>query len=328
MSSIFVFQMPNMKITFSLILTFCVAVAFGQKERTIAFYNVENLFDTIDGVNDDAEFLPAGKNKWNAQRYTEKIQHINQVISALEFPLIMGFCEVENKHVIQDVLSFNKKLKKYGIVHYDSPDARGIDVGMIYDKKLLTEVASGKLRFILPGQTEPSTRDIVWAKFKSKKDTVFCIVNHWPSRRSGQDESEPSRIKAAETARLFIDSVLAAQPTAKIVFMGDLNDHPSDLAPKKIAERLVPMIAKSSGVYGGTHNYKDEWDVLDHIMVSNGFLTGSGMKAISSSGKIHSFEFLITEYKGKMVPFRTYAGSNYLGGYSDHLPVSMRISLP
>jgi predicted extracellular nuclease len=318
-----------MKITLSLLITFSIfSLSYSQKERSVAFYNVENLFDTIDGVNDDAEFLPAGKNNWTSKRYEEKIQHINQVIQALQYPVIMGFCEVENQQVMQDVLTFNKRLKKYGIVHYDSPDARGIDVGMVYDQKTLKVVSSGKLRFVLPGQTEATTRDIVWAKFRTKKDTIFCMVNHWPSRRSGQDESEPLRLKAAETARVFIDSVLQAQPATKIVFMGDLNDHPSDKAPKKIAERLVPMIDKSSGIYGGTHNYKDEWDVLDHLMVSNGFMTSTSMKAISGSGKIHSFDFLITEYKGKMVPFRTYAGTKYLGGYSDHLPVSIRVSFP
>lgn len=318
-----------MKITLSLLITFSIfSLSYSQKERSVAFYNVENLFDTIDGVNDDAEFLPAGKNNWTSKRYEEKIQHINQVIQALQYPVIMGFCEVENQQVMQDVLTFNKRLKKYGIVHYDSPDARGIDVGMVYDQKTLKVVSSGKLRFVLPGQTEATTRDIVWAKFRTKKDTIFCMVNHWPSRRSGQDESEPLRIKAAETARVFIDSVLQVQPATKIVFMGDLNDHPSDKAPKKIAERLVPMIDKSSGIYGGTHNYKDEWDVLDHLMVSNGFMTSTSMKAISGSGKIHSFDFLITEYKGKMVPFRTYAGTKYLGGYSDHLPVSIRVSFP
>lgn len=318
-----------MKITLSLLITFSLFfLSFSQKERSVAFYNVENLFDTIDGVNDDAEFLPAGKNNWTSKRYEEKIQHINQVIQALQYPVIMGFCEVENQQVMQDVLTFNKRLKKYGIVHYDSPDARGIDVGMVYDQKTLKVVSSGKLRFVLPGQTEATTRDIVWAKFRTKKDTIFCMVNHWPSRRSGQDESEPLRLKAAETARVFIDSVLQAQPATKIVLMGDLNDHPSDKAPKKIAERMVPMIDKSSGIYGGTHNYKDEWDVLDHLMVSNGLLTSSSMKVISGSGKIHSFDFLITEYKGKMVPFRTYAGTKYLGGYSDHLPVSIRVSFP
>lgn len=318
-----------MKITLSLLITFSIFfLSFSQKERFVAFYNVENLFDTIDGVNDDAEFLPAGKNNWTSKRYEEKIKHINQVIHALQYPVIMGFCEVENQQVMQDVLNFNKRLKKYGIVHYDSPDARGIDVGMVYDQKTLKVVSSGKLRFVLPGQTEATTRDIVWAKFRTKNDTIFCLVNHWPSRRSGQDESEPLRLKAAETARVFIDSVLHAQPATKIVFMGDLNDHPSDKAPKKIAERLVPMIDKSSGIYGGTHNYKEEWDVLDHLMVSNGLLTSTSMKAISGSGKIHSFDFLITEYKGKMVPFRTYAGTKYLGGYSDHLPVSIRVSLP
>ena len=314
---------------FALLLTFSLSlIAFGQTERSLAFYNVENLFDTIDGTNDDAEFLPNSKSEWNSKRYQEKITHINQVIASLNYPMIMGFCEIENEKVVQDVLDFSKKLKKYDIVHFESPDARGIDVGMIYDSKMVKRIDSGKLRFVLPGQTEATTRDIVWAKFVVKKDTLFCLVNHWPSRRSGQDESEPFRIKAAETARQFIDSVLVKQPSAKLILMGDLNDHPRDKAPQKIAERMVPMIDKSSGIYGGTHNYKDEWDVLDHIFASNGMFGKTGVRAISSSGKIHSFEFLITEYKGKMVPFRTYAGTKYLGGYSDHLPVSIQIAIP
>ena len=317
-----------MKFYLACALLFISSWSFSQKTRKIAFYNVENLFDTIDGVNDDAEFLPSSKLNWNGTRYMEKIAHINQVMKELNTPLIMGFCEVENAQVLRDVIKYSEGSKSYGLVHFESPDARGIDVGMIYDSTVLHLERSGYLRFTLPGQDKPSTRDILWAKYSLGKDTLFAMINHWPSRRSGQDESQPNRLKAAETARHFIDSLLQKNQHSKIIFMGDLNDYPTDLAPKMISEKLTPMIQPESGEFGGTHNYNNEWDVLDHIMISPSFLKKKGIKIIKNSGEIHSFEYLITEYKGQMVPFRTYGGNKYLGGYSDHLPVSVNVSLP
>lgn len=300
----------------------------AQNTRSIAFYNVENLFDTIDGTNDDAEFLPGSKNDWNSQKYFEKIDHINQVFDELKTPLIIGMCEIENEQVVRDVVKHSTKLTNYGVVHHESPDARGIDVAMIYDSMTLKLVSSGVLRFTLPGQESPSTRDILWAKFAFKKDTIFAMVNHWPSRRGGETESEPNRIEAAKTARVFIDSLLQVNPNSKIVFMGDLNDYPSDKAPQMIQEKLTPMIMAESGEFGGSHNYKEEWDVLDHVFVSCGFQKKKGIKVVKKSGVIHSFDYLLTEYKGQIVPFRTYGGSKYLGGYSDHLPVSIEVSMP
>jgi predicted extracellular nuclease len=300
---------------------------YSQKTRSIAFYNVENLFDTIDGVNEDAEFLPNGKNQWNTAKYNEKINHINQVFSQLNIPLLIGMCEVENELVVRDVLSHSLTMKNYGVVHYDSPDARGIDVALIYDSSTLKLNRSGYLRFNLPGQSNPTTRDILWAQFIHKKDTLIGMVNHWPSRRSGQDESEQNRLKAAATARHFIDSLLALNSNCKIVLMGDLNDYPNDKAPKLIQEKLTPMIIATSGKFGGTHNYNNTWDIFDHIFVSNGFLNQKGMKIVPDSGKIHSSDFLLTEYKGNIVPFRTYGGTKYLGGYSDHLPVSVDVKM-
>lgn len=321
------------KTGFITLLLFTGFIHFGncqKKSRTIGFYNVENLFDTIDGVNDDAEFLPGSKNDWNSSRYNEKIRHIDQVFNEFESPLIIGLCEIENKNVVQDILSVYDLLKpkQYGIVHYESPDARGIDVALIYDSSTLKLEKSGNLRFTIPGRESPSSRDIVWGKFSYKKDTIIAMVNHWPSRSGGQVETEPGRIEAARTARVFIDSLLAFNKDYKIVLMGDLNDHPSDIAPQLIDEKLTPMITKASGEYGGTHSYKDEWDVLDHIFVSDGFLTKKKMKVIPNSGKIYSSAFLMQEYKGKMVPFRTYGGSKYLAGYSDHLPVSIGVCVP
>ena len=300
----------------------------AQKNSEIAFYNLENFFDTIDGANDDAEFLPESKSGWNSVRYQEKIKHINQVFDAMGNPMLIGICELENEGVLKDLNAASELRKNYGILHHESPDARGIDVAFLYNPSVLTLRSTGKLRFNLPGKEEATTRDIVWAKFNCGKDTLFALVNHWPSRRGGTEESEPNRLAAAKTARVYMDSVLGVNPNAKIVFMGDLNDHPEDKAPALIDEVLNPMILASSGTFGGTHNYKDEWGVLDHIFVSPGLQGKKGLKVVSESGSIHSFDFIITEYKGKKVPFRTYAGDKYLGGYSDHLPVSIKVSLP
>ncbi len=318
-----------MRVTVSVLLVLYSFNFSAQKTRSAVFYNVENYFDTIDGTNDDSEFLPGSENNWNSAKYVEKRNHINEVLDSITNPLFIGMCEIENESVLRDLNAHSNNREGFGIVHHESPDARGIDVAIMYDSSCVKLVSSGKIRFVLPNQTEPTTRDIIWGKFNRKKDTIFVLVNHWPSRRGGQEESEPLRLEASKNARLFIDSVLSVNPNSKIILMGDLNDTPIDKAPQLIKEKLNPMITKESGEFGGSHNYKETWDVLDHIFVSPG-LTNSkkGFKVCSASGKIHSFQFLLSEYKGQIVPLRTYGGSTYLGGYSDHLPVSIKLSLP
>lgn len=314
--------------------TLVIAISLqAQTTREIAFYNVENLFDTLDGANDDAEFLPAGKNAWNSARYNEKLDHINKVFDNFSNPLFIGMCEIENATVVRDVMKHSVKLNNYGLVHYESADARGVDVALIYDSSTMKLVESGYIRFTLPGAEARATRDIVWGKFSYKKETIVVMVNHWPSRGGGQEASEPNRLEAAKNARTFIDSLLSENKNAKIVFMGDLNDYPSNKAPQSVAEKLTPQITALSGDFGGTYNYKGEWDVLDHIMVSNGMINKKckqkkSISLVPNSGEIHAFDFLLEEYKGQVVPFRTYGGSKYLGGYSDHLPVSIEVSLP
>jgi predicted extracellular nuclease len=302
--------------------------SFAQNYR-IGFYNVENLFDTInDPKKNDEEFLPDGKMSWNQQRYNEKLQHINQVMDEMGKLLILGMCEIENEQVMRDVVKHSKYAKTHGVVHYESPDERGIDVGMIYDSSLLRCIASGNIRFTLPGKEKPSSRDIVWAKFLYKKDTLFAMVNHWPSRRGGTDDSEKNRLEAAKNARHFIDSVEQKNPKYKLVLMGDLNDYPEDKAPMFVAEKLTEMICKASGEFGGSYLHDGEWNVLDHIMVSPALRGKKGLRAVIGSGKIHSPAFVIEEYKGKKQPKRTYVGANkYLGGYSDHLSVTIDIKL-
>lgn len=295
----------------------------AQEIQTVAFYNVENLFDTIDGPNDDAEFLPIAAKQWNTEKYNAKLQHIRQVMEALQMPIIMGVCEIENKAVLLDIIGQDKR---YGVVHYESPDARGIDVGMLYRKDILKLKTSGYIRFTLPGDTLPTSRDIVWAKYQYKKESIFVLVNHWPSRRGGAEQSAPRRFKAAQMAAQFIDSVQQNEPKAKIILMGDLNDYPQDTAPQYVSKKLNPLISKESNSFGGSYNYKNEWDVLDHIMVSLNAMDGH-FQVQKESGQIHSFPYLLTQYKGQIVPNRTYAGNTYLGGYSDHLPVSIQVIL-
>lgn len=297
--------------------------ASAQNSGKIAFYNVENLFDTLDTPDkDDAEFLPNGANAWNSARYREKIAHINQVFEHLERPVIFGMCEIENAAVVIDVMNAGTMKGRYQLVHFESADNRGIDNALVFDTRVFKLEDSGFIRFDMPDKSGPS-RDIIWAKLTHGKDRLLVMVNHWPSRSGGQVESEPKRLIAATAARSFIDSVQLADPALDIVFMGDLNDYPEDRAPQMISSVLKPQITTASGSFGGTHNYNSEWDVLDHIMVSASALKKKGVYVAKKSGTIHSPDWLISTYKEELVPFRTYGGKNYLGGYSDHLPVSV-----
>lgn len=312
--------------SFLIVFTACKTES-SVTQAYIGFYNVENLFDTLDTPDkNDSEFLPDGKNEWNSKKYFEKIQHINQVIQSMDEPLIMGFCEIENKTVVEDIVKYGSLKGRYDVVHFESNDQRGIDNALIYDSSHLSLTASGFLRFDIPDGGRP-TRDIIWAKLTFKKDTFLIMVNHWPSRSGGQEQSEPKRIAAAQSAKAFIDSVLIASPEIHLVLMGDLNDYPENKAPSLIAESLRPMIFSTSGEYGGTHSYRGEWGVLDHIMINTSSLKPGNIQFIEGSGLIISEDYMKSTYKGDTVPFRTYGGGNYLGGYSDHFPVRVEINL-
>lgn len=319
-----------MKFIIPLLFLFVATSVSAQKksdETRIIFYNVENLFDTQDDPKkNDNEFLPTADREWNQKRYDKKIQRINAVLDSIGDPLIAGFCEVENKKVVEDVVNGGNLKNTHSIVHFESLDQRGIDNALIYDSTLLELKDSGFLRFKMPEPHSPS-RDIIWAKFTMGEDSIMAIVNHWPSRRGGQVESEPKRLVAAASATEFLDSVQTANKYMKIVFMGDLNDYPDNRCPQMIKERLVPMISEKSNEFGGTHCYRGEWHVLDHIFVSKNFLKKGSIRIQKKSGIIHSDKFLLDVYKGNTVPFRTYGGRKYLDGYSDHLPVSVKVKL-
>jgi predicted extracellular nuclease len=314
-----------MKYTLFLFVLFIASTGFSQKKASVVFYNVENLFDTLDTPNQvDEEYLPSTEKNWNSTKYWEKIGHINKVMNEFDNIALMGVCEIENKAVLKDVVKGQKQ--KLKIVHYESADERGIDVGLLYNKKIFCLKKKGYLRFTLMYDGEPKpTRDILYAELKHKKERIYVLVNHWPSRRGGEEESEPSRMLASQTAKNYIDSVLLIHPNAKIIMMGDLNDYPENKSVQNIMQVLSPMITKASGKFGGSHSYKDEWNILDHLLVSPALQNTSGLRALTNSGKIHDFDYLFEVWKGNTVPFRTYVGNKHLGGYSDHLPVSFDI---
>jgi hypothetical protein len=306
----------------------------------IAFYNVENLFDTIDDPNtNDADFLPGSRIPWTTERYEVKLNHLAQVIAALseQQPVaVFGMAEVENKAVLDDLVKSPALLPyRFQVIHHDSPDERGIDNAMLYDAAQFQPVSIRNIFVDLKIHPEDLTRDILYVKGISKKakgDTLHIFVNHWPSRSEGQEVSEPKRIMAAEVLKGVTDSLLAKNPQALIVIMGDLNDEPADKSVVEGLKALSPA-EKPDGnqLYNlmeplyregkGTLYYKD-WDLFDQVIISGNFWNKSkGFTYSDTKGNIFSADYLLfTNKEGISRPNRT-AAKDYYGGYSDHLPV-------
>jgi exonuclease III len=321
----------------SLLFTF---QACAQEKKylatTIAFYNVENLFDTIDDPNtNDAEFLPGGANRWTPQRYEEKLANMAKVIAGIGDelvkggPAIIGLSEIENRGVLEDLIN-TPPLKNlgYAIVHYDSPDKRGVDVGLIYKPSVFKVINSTSNTLYMPGRTNFYSRDQLVVTGELNGDLISVIVNHWPSRRSGPEYRE----EAAKLSRHLSDSLMKEHKNAKIFIMGDLNDDPTDRSVAKVlgAKGKVKEVKKDDlfnpfwqlhreGI--GSLAYRDAWNLFDQIIISEPLLNPKkGWKF--HKAKVYNEKFLIQKdgpYAG--YPFRTFAGGAYLGGYSDHFPV-------
>ncbi|MEZ4938251.1 MAG: endonuclease/exonuclease/phosphatase family protein [Crocinitomicaceae bacterium] len=313
---------------------------FGKqnKDYIIGFYNVENLFDTIDDPHkNDNEFLPSNKKQWNTERYTKKLNDLADVIYSIDstnLPVVFGLAEVENKTVVEDLVATAKLKGHYAVIHKESPDPRGIDVAVIYQPSKFTLISEEWIRFQLPDKERPSTRDIVYVKGTIlKKDTLHFFFCHWPSRYGGTEKTIPFRAKAASSLRAKVDSLYKINPNAKIIIMGDLNDHPEDpsvnetLNAKRSESDLINLMWQFKDKNQGTHNYKGEWGVLDHIIVSNSLLSkNKGLSTIENLAQIHKPGFVLYKNaKGEESPSRTYGGTNYYGGYSDHLAVYLRL---
>jgi predicted extracellular nuclease len=302
----------------------------------VMFYNVENLFDTInDPTINDEEYLPESQTEWVSWKYFDKTNKLAQVIAnvgGFELPGIVGVCEIENRLVLENLAKAAPIEKgNYKIVHYDSPDRRGIDVGLLYRPEKFRLLYSKPLHLNLANDTNFRTRDILYVKgVVLDTDTLHLFVNHWPSRSGGQEGSEPKRIAAAALLKQTVDSIFNKHPAAQILIMGDLNDTPKD---KSVFEVLgASNNAVSNGqltnlMYEldpqmGTHKYRGEWAYLDQIIVSKSLKVGP-LQLKAPGATVFRAAFLLeedTRYTGDF-PFRAFRGPRYIGGFSDHLPV-------
>lgn len=329
------------------ILTGATILGYSQEKKNyqvtcVGFYNLENLFDTKDDDNvRDTEYTPEGRNNWTTERYNEKLLNLSTVLEDLGTDVtpdgcaIIGVCEIENKGVLEDLVATEKlKNRDYKIVHYDSPDRRGIDVGLLYQEKYFKVKSSASYKLSFPDDTAYYTRDQLIVNGVLNGEEVNVLVAHWPSRRGGQQKSEPRRIQAAQLGRKIIDSLYAANPDAKIMYMGDLNDDPVNKsvqeyinAKGKIAKVKKEMFFNPMhSIFkkgNGTLAWNDAWNLFDQILISESFLNGTDYSTLSYyKVKVYRKPYLFQKegrYKG--YPLRTFAGGKYLAGYSDHLPV-------
>lgn len=353
-----------MKYYFNLLLTLFVFNAqFGYSQEinvasldkniklqavAIGFYNLENLFDTI--VDPDTnkilqeDFTPHGQKHFDSKKYAIKLKNMSEAISKIatdqtpDGVAVLGVAEIENKAVLEDLVAQDAiKDRGYQIVHYDSPDHRGIDVGFLYQPKYFKVLSSKTYSVKNPESEHWSTRDQLLVTGELLGEKMHFIVAHWPSRRGGEKKSAPKRMLAAKVSKHIIDSLLADDPNAKVIFMGDLNDDPNSASlvdglesvgkAKKLEDgKLFNPMDKLNRQGIGTIGWRGSWNLFDQMVIAQ--------PLISKGNDLDSFKYMRTyvfnkafltnktgQYQGG--PWRTYAGPNFIGGYSDHFPVYM-----
>lgn len=310
----------------------------------IGFYNLENLFDTIDTPDvNDWDYHPESRLKWNTERYYAKQANMAKVIAQLGTELtpdglaILGVSEIENESVLRDLVKEPLiRDRNYQIVHHDSPDERGIDCGLLYQPKYFTVISSKNLpvELVDPKTGKPDyTRDVLYVYGTFQGDPMHIMVNHWPSRGGGEKASAWRRAKAAEVCRSLADSIQAADPAAKIIVMGDLNDDPNNKSVTKILRGVPDATQIQDGeLYNtmydhykkgnGTLAYRDTWNLFDQILISQPLVSKKyGGWQLYKSVVFRKPWMIQTEGAFRGYPHRTFVGDIFLNGYSDHLPV-------
>jgi len=321
---------------------------FSQSDTTrycIVFYNVENLFDPEkDPKKNDDAFTPTGFYRWTYKRLYKKLNDIAKVFLAIngwEPPDIIGLAEIENANVLKK-LCYGTGLKayRYRYIHYDSPDARGIDVALLYRKDRIQIIESYPIPVVFPFEPTSKNRDILYVKaLIAGDDTLHLFVNHWTSRFGGHGATIPKRNYYAQVLRGRVDSLLFINNNAYIIIMGDFNDYPTDESMVKYLQAknyktekgqgtlfnlMFPLVGKNQG----THKAQEFWGCLDHFIVSKSLLNNENRWQIENrEAVIFEAPFLLTadEKYGGVKTFRTYMGPKYLGGYSDHLPIKITL---
>lgn len=311
---------------------------------TVGFYNVENLFDTKDDPKtSDEDFLPTNSERpWTEERYQNKLKNLAEVISKLgdeDGPELLGVCEVENKEVLEALVAEEAiKGRNYGIVHFESADGRGIDNALLYKKDYFKVEKATNYVINFPMEPDYDTRDIVLVQGSFMGERLSLLVNHWPSRRGGEKESEPRRVLVATKVRQVVDQLLEKDPKANIIIMGDFNDETDNKSIKEVlmakgegfdpsAGELFNTLAALDAKNIGSYKYRDNWNMLDQIIISGNLTDSQGWDYKASSATIFSPEWLKqqTPQKYKGSPLRTFGGRKYLGGYSDHFPVYIHL---
>lgn len=325
-----------------ILMFFWVQFFYSQKAtiEAIAFYNVENLFDTIDNPDTyDEEYTPQGSRAWTETHLTQKIDHIAHVIVEIgaqetaKAPLIIGLSEIENRFVLEKLIA-HPKMRSYGykILHFDSKDNRGIDVALLYRASLFTVSAVKTYPLWLnhpKRQVRSPSRDQLVVTGYWGGVQLGITVNHWPSRRGGRNSSEPARIKAAQLQQKILDSLQRTNPDAYLISMGDFNDNPTNQSLRLLSQKSTyiqnfkPLYNPMLNLYKngiGSLAYRDRWYLFDQILVSSNWLNQQGGVLLKPA--VFNPLFLTTpEGKYSGYPYRTRTIGTQLFGYSDHYPV-------
>lgn len=302
--------------------------------QTIAFYNLENLFDLNDDQHtNDSDFLPTSVKKWTPKRYANKLRKLGFAICNIgrretgKHPAIVGLAEVENAAAIEDLIaSKHLKARNYDYVHYDSLDERGIDVALLYDTNAFAVTNSETFTIQLTGKdgSPDYTRDILLVSGLLDNEFIHVIVNHWSSRREGQNETEYKRIASSNMVAKIISTLRTDNTNSKIIVIGDFNDDPSNNSVKQLVDgySLYNPMETLRSYNRGTTNHNRQWNLFDQILFSTNFFESADDEFEYFKANIFDEDFLKRfdgKYKG--TPFRTYVGKKYKGGYSDHFPV-------
>ncbi len=307
-------------------------------ENTIAFYNLENLFDTKDDPHTlDDDYTPRGFKKWKDDRYRSKVKKLAKAISRIgedeksSPPVLVGIAEVENDKVVEKLLK-SKYLRDlpFDFVHFDSPDERGIDTALIYNTDNFEVIQSQTLPLLIENEDgdRDFTRDILHVHGRLNGEEMHLFVNHWPSRRDGEDETKHKRIEAARTILRRLNALSDSPESLHVIIMGDFNDDPNSESIQVLMDSgwFINPFKKLLSPNSGSANYRGNWSLFDQIVLSHSFLNIEAGTHSFQKAAIFSPRFL-KEWKGKYKgnPFRTFVGKKYIGGYSDHFPVYVQL---